>query len=74
MRFCRPLAASLFFKKKKKKEENNVGRKKGITTLGSKAIQKQAKASLGLQAMVSQFLLKVLGCPVSKLLAASGEV
>ena len=71
MRFCRPLAASLFFKKKKK--ENNVGGKKGITTLGSKATQKQAKASLGLQAMVSQFLLKVLDHPVSTLLAASGE-
>ena len=72
MRFCRPLAASPFFKKKKKKK-TMLGGKKGITTLGSKAIQKQAKASLGLQAMVSQFLLKVLDCPVSTLLAASGK-
>lgn len=63
-RLCRPLAASLFFFFK-------TMLKKGETILGSKAIQKQAKASLGPRAIVSQLLLKVLNFPISTLLAAS---
>ena len=68
-----PVKAIPTSKKRKKERKKTLLEKKGITTLGSKAIQKQAKASLGPRAMVSQFLLKVLDCPVSTLLAASGE-